>query len=154
MKCKQFSWIPVIFLLLLTLTGLVVKAVDEDSRTLFDLGTLNWLQYQKIQFSNNVYEVKIHDSTFQPANLEILLKNRNIHGKLIIENSDDISHRIVFEQHIGNELSYDIRSPVISPGERWALELQTDGIYPFRCTLHPDKMQGMLQVWYEEGDFW
>jgi hypothetical protein len=73
---------------------------------------------------------------------------------LIFENNDETTHRIVFKKHIGNTLSYDIKSPVIKPGERWAVDILNDGIFPFECTIHTDNVHGILQVWYVEEDFW
>ncbi len=142
-------------LLLLLIIGITVAiAVDEDSGTLFERGILNFFHYQKIMLSDHVYKVEIDESGFQPANVEVALANRNVHGILIFENNDESVHRIIFKQHIGNDLSYEIKSPVIEPGEKWALDILKDGIYPYQCTLHPDRSLGILQVWYEEEDIW
>ena len=154
MRSVRFFYIPVCFLLLLVAFSLVVRAVDEDSATLFERGILNFFHYQKVMLSDNVYKIEIGKTGSQPADLDVILANRGVHGTLIIENKDEAVHRIVFTQHIGNDLGYDIKSPVINPGDRWALDIKKDGIYPFLCTLHPDKMHGTMQVWYEEEDIW
>jgi plastocyanin len=146
--------IPVYFLVLIAAFSLGVGAVDEDSATLSERGILNWIHYQKIMLSDNVFKVEIGKDGFQPADLEVILARRNVHGTLIFENNDEGVHRIVFSKHIGNNLGYDMKSPVINPGERWAVDIMKDGIYPFQCTIHPDKLQGMMQVWYEEEDIW
>ena len=140
-------------LLLFAVVSQVVLAIDEDSATLSERGILNFFHYQKILLSDHVYTVEIGKDGFKPANLDVILASRGVHGTLIIENRDEAVHRIVFMQHIGNNLGYDMKSPVIKAGERWAVDIMKDGIYPFRCTLHPENPQGMLQVWYEEEEF-
>jgi hypothetical protein len=150
----RFYNIPVSFLLILAAFSPGAIAVDEDSANLFERGILNWLHYQKIMLSDNVYKLEIGIAGFQPANLDVALANRGSQGTLIFENHDEAVHRIVFKQHVGNTLGYDIKSPVINPGERWAVDILNDGIFPFECTIHPDKMHGTLQVWYEEEEFW
>ena len=154
MNYLRRRFIAVSQLLILTAFSSSGLAVDEDSGTLYELGLLNWLQYQKILLSDEVYEVNIRDSVFQTAELGVTLANGNVHGKVIFENQDDINHRIVFEQHVGNDLRYEIRSPVIKPGARWALEILRDGFYPFRCSIHAGKMQGLLRIRYEDDGLW
>lgn len=129
-------------------------AVDEDSGTLYDLGILNWVQYQQVRLADKVYEVNIRDAAFEKTKLEVTLANSNVHGKVIFENKDSTHHRIVFEQHVGNDLRYEIRSPVIKPGDRWAVEILRDGFYPYRCSIHAENMQGTLQVRYEDDGIW
>lgn len=148
------NWKIQISVLLLIIGSSVTFAVDEDSGTLFERGILNFFHYQKIMLSDHVYKIEFDKSGFQPTNVEVALANRNVHGILIFENNGEMGHRIVFKQHIGNDLSYEIKSPVIKPGEKWALDILKDGIYPFECTLHPDRGMGTLQVWYEEEDIW
>jgi hypothetical protein len=146
-------YIPISLLIILSTFSLMVRAVDEDSATLSERGILNFIHYQKVRLSDYVYTVDIGEDGIAPTNLDVILANRGVHGTLIVENKDEAVHRIVFSQHIGNNLSNDMKSPVIKPGERWALDIMKDGIYPFQCTLHPEKSQGMLQVWYEEEEF-
>lgn len=131
-----------------------VSAVDEDSATLSERGILNFLHYQKVMLSDNVYKLEFGAKGKSPVNLDVQLANRGVHGTLIFENNDEAVHRIVFKQHIGNNLGFDMKSPVINPGDRWAVDMMKDGIYPFECSLHPEKLHGILQVWYEEEDIW
>lgn len=145
--------IQFILLLVLTVTILKVIAVDEDSANLFERGILNFLHYQKIMLSDNVFKIEITEEGIKTANLDVPLASRDMQGTLIFENKDKATHRIIFRKHIGNTLTYDIKSPVIQPGERWAVDFLNDGIFPFECTIHPDKIHGTLQVWYEEEDF-
>ncbi len=154
MKNVRHRCIAISQLLILTAFSASSLAVDEDSGTLYELGLLNWVQYQKILLSDEVYEVNIRDSVFETAELGVTLANSNVHGKVIFENEDDTNHRIVFEQHVGNDLRYEIRSPVIKPGDRWALEILRDGFYPFRCSIHAEKMQGTLRIRYEDDGIW
>jgi hypothetical protein len=149
----QFFYIPVCFLVVFIASSLDVRAVDEDSATLSERGILNFFHYQKVLLSDYVYTIDIGHDGIQPTNLDVILANRRVHGTLIIENKDEDVHRIVFMQHMGNNLSYDMKSPVINAGERWAIDIMKDGIYPFHCSIHPEKSQGMLQVWYEEEEF-
>ena len=145
--------IQYILLLVLTVIVLEVIAVDEDAANLLERGILNFLHYQKVMLSDNVYKIEIDKAGISAINLDVALANRGQQGTLIFENKDETTHRIVFKKHIGNTLTYDISSPVIQPGERWAIDFLNDGIFPFECTIHPDKIQGTLQVWYEEEDF-
>lgn len=153
MKLVRTCVAPAILSIVLAMSGLLAWAVDEDSATLSERGILNWLHYQKILLADNVHTVVIDQNGIQPADVEVILASRRVHGTLIIENAGNENHRIVFDKHIGNNLGYAINSPVIKPGERWAVDIMKDGIYPFHCSLHPDKIQGTLQVWYEEEEF-
>jgi hypothetical protein len=149
----QIFYLPMCILVVLIAFSLNVRAVDEDFATLSERGTLNFFHYQKVFRSNYVYTIDIGDDGIAPTNLDVILAHRGVHGTLIIENKDEDVHRIVFMQHMGNNLSFDMKSPVINAGERWAIDIMKDGIYPFHCSLHPEKSQGMMQVWYEEEEF-
>ena len=154
MTYLRYCCISISQILVLTAISPSSLAVDEDSGTLYDLGKLSWMQYQQIRLSDHVYEISVRDAAFETAALEVTLASSNVHGKVIFENKDDTHHRIVFEQHVGNDLRYEIRSPVIKPGDRWALEILRDGLYPYRCSIHGEKMQGTLLVRYEDDGIW
>ena len=65
---------------------------------------------------------------------------------VVLENQDKENHRIIFPPAPGNEVATDVSSPVIKPGERWGAQFLDPGTYPYHCTLHPDREQGVVEV--------
>lgn len=134
--------------------GAVGLAIDEDSAVLVERGILNWIEYQQLRLGGDLYEVGIEGREFATQQLEIVLPNPGSHARLLFANDDATYHRVVFEQHIGNDLSYELRSPVIEQGERWAIDVMRDGYYPYHCSVHAETMRGVLEVRYEDDSHW
>ena len=135
-------------------SGALSLAIDEDSSVLMERGTLNWIEYQQLKLGRDVYEIGIPGEEFDTPQLEIVLPNLGSHARLIFANEDRTYHRIVFEQHIGNDLGYQLRSPIINQGERWAIDVMRDGYYPYHCSVHAETMRGILEVRYEDDSYW
>lgn len=139
---------------ILAALGAASLAIDEDSMVLVERGVLNWIEYQQLRLGGDVYEIAMPGAAFDTPRLEITLPNPGTHAKLIFMNADETYHRIVFEQHIGNDLQYELRSPVIEQDARWAIDVMRDGYYPFYCSRHAETMRGVLEVRYEDAGLW
>jgi hypothetical protein len=72
MRIACFNCLPTVLLLSIASFSSGVIAVDEDSANLFERGILNWLHYQKIIRSDNVYKIEIDNAGFKSANLTVL----------------------------------------------------------------------------------
>lgn len=65
---------------------------------------------------------------------------------VIIDNKDNANHRLVFPPGPGNNVASDFTSTVIQSGQLWGAEFLEPGIYPYKCTLHPEKEHGVVSV--------
>ena len=65
---------------------------------------------------------------------------------VVFDNKDQTNHRLVFPPGPANDVAGDFVSSVIQPGQLWGAEFLDPGIYPYKCSLHPEREHGVVNV--------
>lgn len=81
--------------------------------------------------------VRMHDTKFKP-------RVASVRGGVGVEwsNDDDVAHTV---EKIGQE-GEDFGSDRIEPGDTYSYTFVEQGVYRYRCSIHPNRMSGQVSV--------
>lgn len=141
---RILTWALLICFLSLQMLNQNVMAVDETiPHPIDERGLLSWVAVKTTRLFRTVDVIEIIDFTIQKP--EVSIEPGTV---IVIENQDKTNHRMTFPQAPGNDITIDVSSSVIKPGELWGAEFLDIGTYPYHCTLHPnqEKEKGVIKV--------
>lgn len=109
-------------------------ALATDGQPILDLGIVGWIDYQRRSLLSEVKEVTLDRGKISPRDTVV-----SIYEAVMFQNVDKESHRLVFLPDVGNKMEQAYTSGVIRPDERWGAEFHGFGLFPYRCTIHPEE---------------
>ncbi len=121
-------------LLALAMTTPLPVAIATDGQPILELGIVGWIDFQRRSLLSEVREVNIEDGKISP--LETVV---SIYEAVMFHNIGQENHRLVFLPDTGNKMEQAYTSGVIRPDKRWGAEFHGFGLFPYRCTIHPEE---------------
>lgn len=141
------SWIKkalitVACITLLILVSLNTQAVDETvPHPIDERGLMSQIAVQTTKMFRPVEIIEIRNGVLETPELTIAPGT-----VVVIDNKDKTNHRMLFAPDPINNLVDNFTSTVIKPGDRWGAEFLEPGVFPYKCTLHPEKEHGVVRV--------
>ena len=129
-------------LITMLLVSFNTPAVDETiPHPIDERGLMSQIAVKTTRMFRPVEIVEIRNGVLQTPDLTITPGT-----VVVIDNKDKANHRMLFPPAASNEVVVDFTSTVIKPNDRWGAEFLEPGIYPYKCTLHPEKEHGVVRV--------
>jgi hypothetical protein len=117
-------------------------AVDETiPHPIDERGLMSQIAVKTTKLFRPVEIIEIRNGVLQKT--ELTIKPGTV---VVIDNKDKTNHRMMYAPGPNNELVDDFTSTVIKPDDLWGAEFLDPGVYPYRCTLHPEKEHGVVRV--------
>ena len=130
-----------IFILLL-MVSINTQAVDETiPHPIDERGLMSQIAVKTTRLFRPVEIIEIRNGMLQTP--EITIAPGTV---VVIDNKDQANHRLIFPPAPRNDVAVDFTSTVIKPDQLWGAEFLDPGIYPYKCTLHPEKEHGAVTV--------
>ena len=117
-------------------------AVDETiPHPIDERGLMSTIAVKTTRLFRPVEVIEISKGTLKTPELTIAP------GTVVVfDNKDKANHRFVFPPAPQNDVAIDFTSTVIKTEQRWGAEFLDPGVYPYKCTLHPEKEHGVVRV--------
>lgn len=132
-------WGSIVFLQMVSLDSL---AVDETvPHPIDERGIMTQIGVKTTRMFRTVEVIEISKGVLNTPDITIAPGT-----VVIIDNKDNANHRLVFPPDHANNVASDFTSTVIQSGQLWGAEFLDPGIYPYKCTLHPEKEHGVVKV--------
>ena len=129
-------------LITMLLVSFNTPAVDETiPHPIDERGLMSQIAVKTTRMFRPVEIVEIRNGVLQTPDLTVTPGT-----VVVIDNKDKANHRMLFPPAASNEVVVDFTSTVIKPNDRWGAEFLEPGIYPYKCTLHPEKEHGVVRV--------
>jgi len=133
-------------ILLIQMASYNCLAVDETiPHPIDERGLMSQITVKTTRMFRPVEILEIHKGLLTKPEITIVTGT-----VLVIDNKDQANHRLVFPPGPGNDVVVEFTSTVILPGQLWGAQFINPGVYPYKCTLHPEKEYGVVRVVQDE----
>ena len=128
--------------ILLLIVSINTNAVDATiPHPIDERGLMSQIAVKTTKLFRPVEIIEIRNGVLQTPELTIAPGT-----VVVIDNKDKANHRMMYAPGPNNELVDNFTSTVIKPDDLWGVEFVDPGVYPYRCTLHPEKEHGVVRV--------
>lgn len=138
----HLSHVTIVAWIVMLLGAFSVQAVDETiPHPIDERGLMSEIAVKTTRLFRPVEMLEIHDAGLKRQEMTIARGT-----VVVLDNRSSNNHRLIFPPASGNQIVVEFTSTVVEPEKLWGAEFIDVGVYPFECTLHPEREHGVITV--------